>query len=629
MAKLCMGCMNPLPEENDVCTVCGFDRTKDQNPSHCLPVTSALQGHYIVGRLMGEFPDHLLYLAYDRQMKEPCFIQEFFPAAIGRRDTIGGVQPLEGRDKIFEEYADRFRANMRVLARMRELPAVVPVYDIFEENGTVYSVSDYCQGMTLTKKIKLSGGRIPWSEARGIFTSLIGSLTQLNDAGVCHLAICPDNILIGSDGKARLRNFSIEAAHRSGTNLVPELKAGYSAPEQYYTEEEVGVATDVYGMAATVFRTVTGAEVPAGDKRAKNSDDLFMSAEVAEELGQNACVALFNALQVLPENRTASLAVLRDELTVAPTVSALVDEAQKDIEMSDTDAKEEDAPVASDKKSLIVMLLISLGLLVAAIVVIILLLFSGIGGNGQGNGGGQTNVPTTTTTTTVATGDGSEAVVSDVVGFDYFASQNDKFNGMPLELLGFAHDPGQPEGAILKQFPAANELQAVGAPIQVIVNNSRASVSVVIPKVAGWEQAKAEELLKALGFKVEVRTATDPKQDKGIVEDVFPLAGTSKEVGETITLLVSNQEKPELVGVPDLTGWTEEYAAKTLELLGFTVQKEYNPNSTYDKGIVESVDGAGTQVAEGSVVILRVSSTEPTQAPDDGGIGGWLGGLFG
>ena len=270
MAKLCMGCMNPLPEDTDVCTVCGFDRTKDQNPPYCLPVTAALQGHYIVGRLMGEFPDHLLYLAYDRQMKEPCFIQEFFPAAIGRRDSIGGVQPLEGRDKVFEEYADRFRANMRVLARMRELPAVVPVYDIFEENGTVYSVSDYCQGMTLTRKIKLSGGRIPWSEARSIFMSLIGTLSQLNDAGVCHLAICPDNILIGSDGKARLRNFSIAAAHRTGTNLAPDLKAGYAAPEQYYTDEEVGTAADIYAVAATIFRTVTGTEVPVGDKRARN-----------------------------------------------------------------------------------------------------------------------------------------------------------------------------------------------------------------------------------------------------------------------------------------------------------------------------------------------------------------------
>ena len=205
MAKLCMGCMNPLSEGNMECKVCGFDITKDQNPEHCLPVATSLQGHYIVGRILGEFPDHLLYLAYDRQMKEPCFIQEFFPASLGRRDTIGGVQPMEGCDKAFEEYADSFRNTVRVLARMRELPAVAPVYDIFEENGTVYAVSDYCQGMTLTKKIKLSGGRIPWQEARGMFMPLLSSLAQLSDAGIYHLAICPDNILIGSDGKARLR----------------------------------------------------------------------------------------------------------------------------------------------------------------------------------------------------------------------------------------------------------------------------------------------------------------------------------------------------------------------------------------------------------------------------------------
>ena len=168
--------------------------------------------------------------------------------------------------------------------------------------------------MTLTKKIKLSGGRIPWPEARGMFMSLLSSLIQLSDAGICHLAICPDNILVGSDGKARLRNFSVAAAHRSGTDLVPELKMGYAAPEQYYSDEEVGVPADVYALAATIFRTVTGTEPPAGDNRAKNSDDLFMSAEVAEELTQPVCVALFNALQVNPDNRTATVAELRDQL---------------------------------------------------------------------------------------------------------------------------------------------------------------------------------------------------------------------------------------------------------------------------------------------------------------------------
>ena len=52
-----------------------------------------------------------------------------------------------------------------------------------------------------------------------------------------------------------------------------------------------------------------------------------MSAEVAEELTQPVCVALFNALQVAPERRTAGLTQLRDQLSITPQVSALVDEA--------------------------------------------------------------------------------------------------------------------------------------------------------------------------------------------------------------------------------------------------------------------------------------------------------------
>ena len=612
MAKLCMGCMNPLPEGNATCTICGFDPATDQNPEHCLPVTTSLQGHYIVGRLMGEFPDHLLYLAYDRQMKEPCFIQEFFPATIGRRDSIGGVQPMEGCTPAFEQYADAFRGMMRALARMRELPGVVTVYDIFEENGTVYSVSDYCQGMTLTKKIKLSGGRIPWPEARSIFMSLLTSLVQLSDAGVCHLAICPDNILIGSDGKARLRNFSLPAAHRSGSDLTPEFKTGYAAPEQYYADEEVGVPADVYGLAATIFYTVTGTEPPAGDKRAKNSDDLFMSAEVADELTQPVCVALFNALQVYPERRTATLALLRDELSVTPKVSALVDEANSDIAAAD----EADVVVVAEpeekKKSngcLIGMLIGSLAMLLVAVIIIVILLLTGGGLGKKNNGGGAVDTQTTTTTTTRPTGNGEEVVVDSVVGINYYDRKGDTFNGMPLELVGFAYDRGQPEGVILHQYPAANELASEGMPIQVIVNNARATASVEIPDVKGWEESFARTFLEALGFEVKTRSAADPVYDRGMVEGTYPPAGNAREVGEIVTLLVSDKEPaPEQVVIPDLSGWTEEYAKKALGLLGLQVQVNYNDQSNRDKGVVEYVENAGAEVPVGSTVVLSVSN---------------------
>ena len=617
MAKLCMGCMNPLPDDTAACTVCGFDPAKDQNPAHCLPVTTSLQGHYIVGRMVGEYPDHLLYLAYDRQMKEPCFIQEFFPASIGRRDTIGGVQPLEGCDKAFEEYADGFRANLRVLARMRELPAIVPVYDIFEENGTVYAVSDYCEGMTLTKKIKLAGGRIPWAEARSIFMSLLGSLIQLSQAGVCHLAICPDNILIGSDGKPRLRNFSIAAAHHAGTDLVADLKTGYAAPEQYYADEELGVPADVYALAATIFRTVTGTEPPAGDNRAKNSDDLFMSAEVAEELTQPVCVALFNALQVLPERRTATLSQLRDELSVDPKVSALVDEAAEDMaDPADVKAEEK-----SKRNGMLAMLIISLSLLLIAVVVIVLLLIKNISGGNKTTGTDSGDSTTTTRPTyTTQHAEEGEAVVDDMVGRTYEDVQNMTFAGdMTLQLMGYRWDAGWEEGVILEQYPPAGTAQAYGSPIYVVVNNSRVDSNLLVPDLKGWKKEHASEFLKALGFKVTERIYTQGEAtfDRGLVE-LVEQAGKYKEAGDEITLWISNQDPaPEVEMIPNLETWDATYAQQTLELLGFEVQVVYNPDSSYEKGIVESVEGVGTEAPVGSVVVLNVSSKESTPAVDD------------
>ena len=619
MAKLCMGCMNPLSEDSLECKVCGFDISKDKNPEHCLPITASLQGHYIVGRLMGEFPDHLLYLAYDRQMKEPCFIQEFFPASIGRRDTIGGIQPLEGCNKVFEEYADRFRTTMRILARMRELPSVVPVYDIFEENGTVYAVSDYCQGMTLTKKIKLSGGRIPWPEARSIFMSLLSSLSQLSDAGICHLAICPDNILIGSDGKARLRNFSISAAHISGTDLQPDLKAGYAAPEQYCTDEEVGVPADVYALAATIFRTVTGTEPPAGDNRAKNSDDLFMSAEVAEELTQPVCVALFNALQVLPERRTANLAMLRDQLSITPQVSALVDEAQEDIAQTAVviPADEEEEDTKSGRGGLIAMLIISLVLLLAAVGVIVWMI---LGGGDKTSGGPMNNNSGATTTTQTqqkqpsVAGEG-EALVKNMVGEVYTEVMDEEPNGMPLEVIGYAYDENQPEGVIIKQFPLAEDVQATGDPIYVVVNSARAGAErVEVPRLIGWQEANAKMVLEYMGFTVKTIQVSQADYEAGLVNRMQPGAGSEVDFGSEITLFISTKKATTVV--PNLAGASKAEVRKALELLGLVVQEAEVTDSVYAAGLVDRVEKAGESVAIGSTVTIYVSAAPAVENPD-------------
>ncbi len=532
MAKLCMGCMNPLPEGDDTCRICGHAKNAT-NPAGCLPCASALQDHYIVGKVMSRGNDHILYLAYDRQLKDPCFIQEFFPATLCQREENGTVTPLGGCERPFADYADQFRTIMRGIARMRELPAIIPVYDIFEENGTVYAASDYCQGMTLSKKLGQNGGRLPWSEARPLFMSLMSCVTHLHDAGIQHLAICPDNILIDQNGKPRLRNFAVADARRVGSDLTPQLATGYAAPEQYRDDGECGFATDVYGLAATLFRTVTGNEPPAGNNRAADSDDLFMSAEVAEELTQPVCIALFNALQVDPDQRTATVAELRNQVSTEPNVTALVDEV--------TEEDMETAPKNNTTRNLIIIFGSCLGALLIAVIIILSLLLGGQDSE-QPDGSTDNTLPTLTTTTTTNKKD-KQFSVDKVVGQNYYDLRETKLGGdMTVELKHLEYS-SKPAGTILSQEPKAGAVAGKETVIKVVISMGQKDEKLTIPDVSGWTEEHAKLYLEALGFRVETALLQASTFEKGLVDSTDPAIGTEKLVGDIITLRVSNVEQ--------------------------------------------------------------------------------------
>ncbi len=545
MAKLCMGCMNPLPEDSDTCAICGYSPA-DHNPEQAIPAGSLLQEHYIVGRLMTEQSDSLVYLGYDRQLKEPCFVQEFYPQGLCRREEAA-VRPLGGCERAFSTYAEQFRTLMRTLARLRELPSMIPVYDIFEENGTLYAVSDYCQGMTLTRRIRQAGGRMSWNEARPLFMSLMGSLTRLHDAGISHLGISPDTILIGADGKAYLRGFSIAAARCSGDDLVPRLQNGYAAPEQYSLDGTVEESADVYAMAATIFRTVTGNEPPAGNKRAADSDDLFMAAEVAEELTQPVCVALFNALQVEAADRTASMAELCNELSVEPHVSALVNEVRED-------RKPAKAAPKKRKSGWIIALICSLVALVAVALVVVVLLQGG--SEDPDVSGGKPTLPTLSTTAPKKTEDKNKpATVDKLVGKNYYDIRDSKLNGKMTVKLVDAVFSDKPAGTILSQSPEAGKTAPKETEIEVVISSGRKNEKLTVPDVSGWKEEHATLYLEALGFRVEKVLLQASAYEKGLVEGTDPAIGTEKRLGDTITLRVSNVEPVSTTTSRELNWW--------------------------------------------------------------------------
>ena len=531
MAKICLGCLNPLPDGDEVCRICGF--TADtKNPATALPVAAKLQEHYVVGRLVHEGSDSLFYLGYDETLKEPCFIQEYYPSTLCERAENGEISPLGGCENVYADYQKQFHALMRGLAKAKDSPCIIPVYDIFEENGTCYAVSDYCAGETLSKKIERAGGRIPWQDARPLFMSLMTGVEQLASIGIHHLAICPDNILISEDGKPHLRGFSIAATRRVGSDLQPRLATGYAAPEQYEFDQIVDEVTDVYGLAATVFRTVTGNEPPAGNNRAEDSDDLFMSAEIAEELTQQVCVALFNALQVNPEDRTAKVEKFHRQISMEPNVSALLDE--------------DEVPVKEGKMSkqtrtlLIIFGSVFAALLVVLAVVLILLKPFGHGDDTSEPAASLPDYVTTTTTTKPPV----KYSIPNLIDKNFYEVRNEKTNGEFVIVNEKQEHNDKAAGTILSQDPKPGTSVDKGATITVVIS-SGPDDKVTLKDLANgtWTEEQARIMLETMGLKVTVDQLLVSDLPYGYVESMEPAAGSTVKKGDTVTLRVSYVEQ--------------------------------------------------------------------------------------
>ena len=553
-----MGCMNPLPEGRAECGICGYPVDK-QNPPLYLPAGTVLSDRYLVGRVLYAGGDLAEYIGLDQVSKSPIVIREFLPATLCTRGDAGELQILGGCENTFADYLGKFRSHARALARMRDLPSVIPLYDIFEQNHTAYTVAEYCEGISLETRLAQAGGRLRWDEVRPLFMTLMTSLTSLHAAGILHLGISPENILIGTDGKFRLRGFSIAEARQVSTDLKPQLMAGYAAPEQYGFDAECGAAADVYGLAATIFRTLTGNPPPVASNRARTSDDLFVPGNVARDMPDHVAAALFNALQVPVDKRTPSMAALRDQLAAAPAVTELINEdrlaAKKPPEPAvlledEEEPDEEERPVSRKGRNVKVAILVVAGVFVVLLLVafaVLFLLFPDI----FGMGGKESSLPPSSISTislpgTTSSGESSSRplenmyAVADIRGQNYYDLKGKSLNGDMKLVVQYKQYSDQPQGTILSQDPAPESMAVYGSEIKLII--SAGPEEMAIPDLAGWKMEHAKAYLELMGFKVEVMMVQVSDYPKGYVQDTSPAVGEKRAEGDTVILRVSDVE---------------------------------------------------------------------------------------
>lgn len=542
----CMGCMRPLEEGSTRCAHCGFV-PGSKNPANVLQIGTTLSDHYTVGRMVAELGDGIRYLAYDSVFKNAVEIYEFFPGTLCERDENGALKTLGGCEKTFGEYADRFRRYIRTVARTRDLPAVVPLYDIFEENGTVYAVSERLDAFSFDVWLRQNGGRVGWDVLHGMVTPLLSALVSLHAAGACHLGIAPENIVIDTQGRMRLTHFILPDARCACSDLTPSLVAGYSAPEQYAIDGECGAAADVYGVAALLYTALTGDRLAVGSSRTDISD-LTVPTDVAVSLPPYVRTALRDALQPDLTRRTGSLEVFSNRLLGNAVVAAAA--------VVPTEAEVEAARPAKKKRKKKGLSAGAIIGIVAAVIVVFLAagfatlyfgfpsLFASIfPAAPSAPSDNELSLPPflSSEVSQETSQEYSEPIVyyavDDVVGQNYFDKVGKPLTGnMKLELTYLQIDE-QPYGTILLQSPAAGESAAEGATVQVVI--SAGPNEVVMPDVSSWPYQYAEKYLEALGFEVEVRTLPSSAFPYGQVDHTSVGVGATAARGDKVILFVS------------------------------------------------------------------------------------------
>ena len=158
----------------------------------------------------------------------------------------------------------RFKRELKMIASL-EHPAIVPVYDVGEDDGRPFFVMRYMSGGSLAAMIKREG--LSLQDAAIIIESLASALDHAHSKGIIHRDIKPDNVLFDAGNHPYLTDFGMAKFAETAVSATGRDVMGtpaYISPEQAQGEN-VDHRADIYGMGVMLYEMLTGKRPYAGD----------------------------------------------------------------------------------------------------------------------------------------------------------------------------------------------------------------------------------------------------------------------------------------------------------------------------------------------------------------------------
>ena len=261
---------------------------------------------YRVDVLLGEGARKRVYRAYDSRLD---------------RDVALAIIKTDGLD---ESGIARVQREARAMGRLGDHPNIVTVYDVGDDDGIPYIVSELLTGGDLEQLLRgAPDGRLPIDEAVRIVDEVARALQHAHEHGVVHRDLKPSNVWLTDAGTARLGDFGLAIALGRSRLTSEGMIVGtvaYLAPEQAIGRVP-DTRSDLYALGAVLYELVCGRPPFVGDDAVTVISQHLHNAPVAPSW-HNADVSpaldalILGLLAKAPEDRFPDAAAVREALAL-------------------------------------------------------------------------------------------------------------------------------------------------------------------------------------------------------------------------------------------------------------------------------------------------------------------------